>query len=194
MLRNGAFKLGMKFAIIKKREIKIIKLLGRSFETQIFKDYAMRSKNGFTLIEVMLTITIIGILSVIAIVSSQSMYSSYKIRGAARQIFSDIQMARVSAIKRGHLWCVVFSGSPFSSYAISDSGPDSICNNGDDILNKTMDLSSDFGGVTMTQNFTANVLNFSPNGSATNGTVILVSGSRNLQVAVNQNTGNVKIQ
>ena len=61
----------------------------------------VQNNNGFTLIELIMVIAIIGILSGIAVMSSRDMYSGYQIRGLARQVYSDMQYARLLAIKQG---------------------------------------------------------------------------------------------
>ena len=61
----------------------------------------LQNNNGFTLIELIMVIAIIGVLSGIAVMSSRDMYASYQIRGLARQVYSDMQYARLLAIKQG---------------------------------------------------------------------------------------------
>lgn len=61
----------------------------------------IQNNKGFTLIELLLVIAIIGVLSGIAVLSSREMYASYQIRGVARQLYSDMQYARLLAIKKG---------------------------------------------------------------------------------------------
>ena len=61
----------------------------------------VQNNNGFTLIELLLVIAIIGTLSGIGVMASRDMYSSYQIRGLARQVYSDMQYARLLAIKQG---------------------------------------------------------------------------------------------
>lgn len=61
----------------------------------------LQNNNGFTLIELIMVIGIIGVLSGIGVMSSRDMYASYQIRGVARQVYSDMQYARLLAIKQG---------------------------------------------------------------------------------------------
>lgn len=159
----------------------------------------MRSEMGFSLIELVITIAILSTLSAIAILYTPGILDNFKVRGAARQIYSDMQMARLAAIKGGRVWCVIFSGSPFTSYTIVDAGTNGVCDVGVDIVNaageKTVDnLASQYSGVSMTHNFSANTLNFNPNGTAEGGTATITKGSRTMDIIVNQSTGNIRIE
>lgn len=61
----------------------------------------LKNNSGFTLIELLIIIAIVGVISGIAVMESKEMYNSYQIRGLARQVYSDMQYARLVAIKQG---------------------------------------------------------------------------------------------
>lgn len=68
----------------------------------------IQNNNGFTLIELLIVIAIIGVLSGMGVMSARDMYASYQIRGVARQVYSDMQYARLLAIKQGKESLIAF--------------------------------------------------------------------------------------
>jgi len=156
----------------------------------------MKSEKGFTLVELLITVAVMMILGAMAILYTPNMLASYRVRGAARLIYSDMQMARLKAIKEGKVMCIIFNGSPFTSYTVVEAGANGICDSGDVVDTtgeKNVAIASEYSGVNMTHNFSANTLNFNPNGTAEGGTATLCNSSREQGVVVNNNTGNIRI-
>lgn len=62
---------------------------------------ARRSSSGFTLIELMVTVAVIGILAVVGVPAMASLVNANRIMGANDNLVSALQLARSEAIRRG---------------------------------------------------------------------------------------------
>jgi len=102
----------------------------------------MKRKGGFTLIELLITIIILGIVVLIAIPGFSRWLPNYRLRVAARDVFSNFQHARLTAVKRHRTCAITFNqlvGGTIYDYVIyedadSDLEYDSDAS-GDDIDN-----------------------------------------------------------
>lgn len=61
----------------------------------------MQRTRGFTLIEVLVTLTVLGVLATLAAPSFQKVVAKQRLRSAAYDLMSDLTLARSEAIKRG---------------------------------------------------------------------------------------------
>ena len=165
----------------------------------------MKSEDGFTLIELLITVALVGILGAIAIMNTPDMLNNYRVRGAARQLYSDMQMARLRAVKEGKDFAVEFSGNTYcvKNQVNSTLIPPAVdgwtagCTTTNDTIIKTVALSSEYAGVSITSSPTRNI--FYPNGTAGRDggasiTVTIAKGARTIQIIPNTGTGNIRMQ
>ncbi len=169
-------------------------------------------EKGFTLIELLIITAIIGVLTTIAVMNFSGIIDSYKVRGSASQLYSEMQMARLKAIKEGKEWAVEFSGNTYCvknqiNTALTPPSADGWttgCSTTNDTILKTINLDSDYYGVTATSSGSGGLSSgrevFYPNGKASSGIsnatwakVTISKGSRVQSVCIRATTGNIRV-
>lgn len=121
---------------------------------------------GFTVIELLAAMAVAMILLGIAVPGFLSWLPTVRLSGAARQVATDLQVARMKAISQNVSYTVTFNVTNGSYTFGSDS----------------RDLGQLYPGITITS---ASNPTFSPRGTANAVTVTLSNGSATKQVQVN---------
>lgn len=79
-------------------------------------------QNGISLMEVLIAIAIVAILASIALPSFTAMLDRQRVRGAAENLFADLQYAKTQAVKCSRSMDLIATAGPPWSYCIATSG------------------------------------------------------------------------
>lgn len=146
--------------------------------------------NGFTLLEMMVSIAVMAIIATTVIPSFNDMKEKHKIRGAAESISSDLQLARSEAIKTNQNISLSFSGFGATNwcYGINDtSGCNCGVGNACQVDGATVRVASsnEFSNINLTTNFTSQTVTFDPDRGTTNsGTTTLSANGKSVKIIV----------
>jgi type IV fimbrial biogenesis protein FimT len=103
----------------------------------------LQKSSGFTLIELMIAIGIISILASIAVPAVMNWLPDYRLKAAARDLYSNLQSTKLNAVKSNNDWAVVFDIANNQYLICSDSGADgSWSGTADNAIVKTCPLDS----------------------------------------------------
>ena len=141
-----------------------------------------KTARGFTLIELIVVIALIAILTAIAVPSYQTFMVRSRLKGAARQVMSDLMNARMMAVSLNQKVKVHVESDGHTYKIWSDANNDGTVADNEGV-NISKDVHQDYYDVTLTGNYTI----FNPRGAASPpGTVTVTNsaGSKSIAVAI----------
>lgn len=115
----------------------------------------MKRKNGFTIVDLVATMSVLGIVVTIAIPAFSKWLPDQRLKTAARDLYSNMQLTKIGAIKSNSQWAMVFDtgATPGRFFICSDDGANDTWDGpaamgGDDVAERTIDFANYGSGVT----------------------------------------------
>ena len=145
----------------------------------------MQKRSGFTLIELAVVIVLLAILAGVGIPNFLSWLPKYRLKIAARDLYSNLHLAKMSAIKANKDCRVNYYSNP-DRYKV-------------DLLNKTIKLSDYKSGITFcgpnNQKFAVPTITFNSRGTGNSGYAYLTNSGKTAYYRVGPLTsGAIKLQ
>jgi len=81
-------------------------------------------RRGFTLVEILITIAILGILLVLAVGNFGGMNEKYKVEAETKQLYADLMDARGRAMQRNRMSFVQVNAGDYKTYEDTSPAPD----------------------------------------------------------------------
>jgi len=122
--------------------------------------FVVNNKKGFTLTELLIAVALIGILSGVAVTSIKANLPQYYLSGAARQVMTDMMLARMKAVSNNAARSVTFSSTGYTTGGV------------------TTNITSQYKGVALSS---TGGITFTPMGTTSTGSAtITLTGSPGL--------------
>ena len=155
---------------------------------QIQRNLNIHTQEGFSLIEIIIVMVIIGALAGTAIPVYIGMGPSIRLSGATRQVMSDLMGARMQAISQNNEYKVFFLDD-HRYQILDDTDNDGNIDSGESII--TRNIQDKYSDITFSSN--ANPI-FHPQGNASNLATITIMNSFGTKTVTIAITGRVKKQ
>ncbi len=130
------------------------------------------NQKGFSLTEVLIGISILAILLLIAVPEMNVLADKFRLSGATRLVWGDLQNARMTAIKTNGSTTITFNSSTNYSFPAGGGGTFS------------RDLTKEYPNITVTRTGGVNTIAFTSTGTAETATVTVqgAQGTKTISV------------
>jgi Tfp pilus assembly protein FimT len=151
-----------------------------------------KKEHGFSIIDLMLAMVIIGVVSTVAIPSLKQWSRSYNVQSASMDLYSHMQMAKLGAVKENKSWTINFNPDGLLGYQVRNSAGQPV---------KTVDFRARYGGEIQYADPTAtktydDPITFNPNGLSSTGYAYISNKSKSsyCRVGMLYTAGSAKIE
>jgi prepilin-type N-terminal cleavage/methylation domain-containing protein len=143
-------------------------------------------KDGLTLIELVITLAVVAVLTVLFVPNLGRWVSHYRLRGAVREIVSQMELAKIKALKSNLEYRILFDLEARTFELQRGDRPDSSLRGSREGGLFTLPTQVQVREMT----FRDSAAEFNPHGTAAGGRVVLVSrGGEEYRITVNTTTG-----
>ena len=141
---------------------------------------------GFTMMELLVTLAVVGVISVVASMNMSRQTPLYRLNSATKQMAWNLRALRMQAIKQHHTVTITFTNNHV--YTIwTDTNDNTQVDEGEV---QTIDINSKYKNFTFTS--TNNPV-FNTTGTVTNSASITLTNSKNSKTISMNASGNIKI-
>ena len=78
-------------------------------------------ESGFSIVELMVSMAIIGVLSAISVPSLKAWSRNYNVQSAALDLYAHMHVAKLGAVKENRAWMINFNPDGLSGYQVRNS-------------------------------------------------------------------------
>jgi len=152
-----------------------------------------KKEHGFSIVDVMITLAIAGIISVASIPSLKQWSRNYNVQSAATDLYAHMQVAKLGAVKENKSWTINFNPGGLLGYQVRNNAGKTV---------KAVDFRTQYNGEiqyadpTATKTFDASPIAFNPNGSSGTGYAYISNKSKSgyYRIGMLYATGSIKIE
>jgi type IV fimbrial biogenesis protein FimT len=153
-----------------------------------------KKEYGFSIVDLMITMAIIGAISAAAVPGLKRWSRNYNMRSAAMDLYAHMQIAKMGAVKENKVWTINFNPGGLVGYQVRNSAGKAV---------KTVDFSTQYNGEiqygdpTGTKTYPdTSFIRFNPNGLSDTGHAYISNKSKSAyyRVGMLYATGSINIE